>query len=120
MPFILTDGDGYYTSTSSIALNEQQQQQCLDFHNDNDSVVPGKKGMNEYHTTKTRRRRGLDDTTVPNKKMKSGESGSSGSSGNDESQTLVELQLELAGSNKLLLEEKERSKQLERSKLFLL
>ena len=59
-----------------------------------------------------------DDTTVPNnKKMNSGDSGSSGS---DKPLTLVELQLELAGSNKLLLEEKERSKQLKRSKLFLL
>ena len=47
--------------------------------------------------------------------------GDSGSSGSDELLALVELQLQLAESNKILLEEKERSKQHNgRSKFFLL
>ena len=64
--------------------------------------------MNEYYgRTRTRRRSGPDDTIVPNK-MKSGDSSSSGS---DKLLTLVvELQLQLAESNKLLLEKKELSK----------
>ena len=79
--------------------------------------------MNEYHTTRTRRRSDLNDTTVPNKKMNSGDSDSSGS--DKKPLTLVELfrfkemkrifdgKIVRWGCvmNKLLHEEKERSDQ---------